>query len=35
MLLQRLKSKDLVNCDDWLVDNVHYLTVVGNLNGHN
>lgn len=29
MLLQRLKSKELVNCDDWLVDNVHYLTVMG------
>ncbi|MCK9441699.1 MAG: nucleotidyltransferase domain-containing protein [Methanothrix sp.] len=29
MLLQRLKSKELINCHEWLVDNVHYLTIMG------
>lgn len=29
MLLQRLKSKGLINCPEWLVDNVHYLTIMG------
>jgi len=29
MLLQKLKSKGLLDCPEWLVDNVHYLTIMG------
>jgi uncharacterized protein len=31
MLLQKLKAKELINCEDWLVDNIHYLTIMGSV----
>lgn len=29
MLIQKLKSKSLIHCPEWLVDNVHYMTIMG------
>jgi predicted nucleotidyltransferase len=29
MLLQKLKSKELIHCPEWMVDSVHYLTIMG------
>lgn len=31
MILQKLKSKQLVNCPEWIPDNVHYMTIMGSV----